>query len=99
MIRFIDLGKQIALDSDDDDYPRQFAFFDTIYDQFVKINGYVVFDGLADLLTEMQQDDTGLVTAEFANRLLSLCPPMVISVDKPRSMAIIEGIKQAIGVN
>src|SRR5579863_815002 len=94
MIRFIDLGKQIALDEDDEEWPRQFAFFDTIYSQFVKINGYVVFDSLNDLLTEMQQDETGLITVEFANRLLSLCPDwLVVQVAKPRQMMIVEGIK------
>lgn len=30
MMRFIDLGKQIAVDETDPDYPRQFAFYDTI---------------------------------------------------------------------
>src|SRR5271156_2045190 len=39
MMRFIDLGKQIALDETDPDYPREFAFFNTINDKFVELGG------------------------------------------------------------
>jgi hypothetical protein len=75
MIRFIDLGRQIALDENDESWPRQFAFFNTINNQFVKINGYHVFDSLADLIQEMEQEDS--MTEEFATRLVSLTPEWV----------------------
>lgn len=91
MIRFIDLGKQIAVDEDDPKYPRQFAFFDTIPSQFVKINGYVVFDSLADLMAEIEQDES--VHADFARRLLGLTPDWVRTIPAPRESMQIEGFK------
>ncbi len=50
MIRFVDLGKQLAVDETDPACPRQFCFFDTIPDQFIKINDSYVFDSLGALL-------------------------------------------------
>jgi hypothetical protein len=92
VIRFIDLGKQIALDETDPSWPRQFAFFNTIPDQFVKVNGYVVFDSLADLLTEIDQDET--VDSYFTNRLLSLLPEWVRTVPAPQNTTQIWGTKR-----
>lgn len=93
MIRFIDLGKQIAVDETDPDWPRQFAFFDTIYNRFVTINGYAVFDSMADLMSEMQQDDA--MTPEFGNRLFGLMPDWArrIEVPHPRHGMQVFGIK------
>lgn len=92
MVRFIDLGKQIAIDETDPDYPRQFAFFDTIYSKFICIGDSYVFDSLSDLLSEMEMDES--MTAEFANRLLRLCPNWVttIKVENPRSSVKVEGL-------
>ena len=36
MIRFIDLGKQIG--ADQTEWPREFAYFDTTIDLFIKVN-------------------------------------------------------------
>lgn len=93
MIRFIDLGKQIAVDETDPAWPRQFAFFDTIPDQFIKIEGYVIFDSLADLIEKIEMDEN--VSPEFANRLLRLCPEWVttIKVENPRSSIKVEGVE------
>jgi len=44
MIRFIDLGKQIAVDETDPEWPRQFAFYDTVYDVFYEFGGEQVWD-------------------------------------------------------
>ena len=90
MIRFIDLGKQIAVDETDPAWPRQFAFYDTIQDRFISINGYMVFDSLADMISEIEQDYTD---AEFANRLLNLLPDWVktMRVPNPRTQFRIRG--------
>lgn len=92
MIRFIDLGRQIAVDETDPAWPRQFAFFDTIPDQFIKIEGYVVFDSLADLIEKIELDES--LSPEFANRLLRLCPDWVTTVkcDNPRSSFAVTGL-------
>jgi hypothetical protein len=74
MIRFIDLGKQIAVDETDSEWPKQFAFFDTIVDQFVSINGYVVFDSLEDVMMEIKAEDMSLASME---RILGLIPDWV----------------------
>jgi hypothetical protein len=94
MIRFIDIGLQISPYSEGDpeaDWPRQFAFFNTIDSQFVKINGEVVFDGLGDLISQIEQDD--VVTPEFANRLFGLTPEWVRRVPAPRNNMQIFGFK------
>lgn len=44
MIRFIDIDKQIAVDPTDPDWPRQFAFYDTIYDVFLNFSGEEVWE-------------------------------------------------------
>ena len=70
MIHFVDLGKQLA--PLEDNPPRQFAFFNTVIDRFVTINGYQVFDSLSDLIMEMEADK--FIDEEQYNRLLSLLP-------------------------
>lgn len=91
MIRFIDLGRQIAVDERDESWPRQFAFYDTVYSRFVSINGWQVFDSLGDFLQEVEQD--GTITGEFATRLAGLTPEWVRRVSAPRNNCQIFGIK------
>ena len=91
MIRFIDLGKQIAVDEQDESWPRQFAFYDTVRDRFVSINGWQVFDSLGGFLQEVEQDET--ITGEFATRLARLMPEWVRRVPAPRTNCQIFGIK------
>ena len=91
MIRFIDLGKQIANYEEDSEWPRQFAFFNTVNDQFVSINGYVVFDSLADFLSEVEQAEE--VDPIFISRLCSLMPDWVKMAPAPREMRMIYGFK------
>lgn len=91
MIRFIDLGKQIAVDESDPDWPRQFAFFNTINDQFISINGYMVFDSLADFLSEVEQTDE--IDAVLLSRMCSLLPEWVRTVPAPRQMTQVYGFK------
>jgi hypothetical protein len=69
MIRFVDLGKQIAVDEDDPDYPRQFAFYNTISDQFIDLggNGHV-WDSWIDILKYAHAD------RELLDRLWDLSP-------------------------
>jgi hypothetical protein len=92
VIRFIDLGKQIAVDETDPAWPRQFAFYDTVGDHFISINGCMVFDSLADLISEIEQDYTD---PHFANRLLGLLPDwvMIMKVPNPRMSFKVEGLK------
>jgi hypothetical protein len=91
MIRFIDIGRQIALDENDESEPRQFAFYDTTSDRFISINGWQVFDSLGDLLREIEQDET--MTAEFTMRLFGLTPEWVRRVPAPRYNMQIFGFK------
>lgn len=48
MIRFIDLGKQIGLD---EEWPREFAFFDTCTARFVEFNGEQVWESWEDFIS------------------------------------------------
>lgn len=91
MIRFIDIGRQLALDEQDESWPRQFAFYDTVAGRFVSINGWQVFDSLGDLLQEIEQDET--VGAEFAKRLFDLTPEWVRRVEVPRYCRVVFGFK------
>jgi hypothetical protein len=72
MIRFIDLGKQIALDENDPDWPREFAFYDTCMAQFLSFDGQSIFDSLEDLLEQMDDED-----AAYMKRITSLIPKWV----------------------
>jgi hypothetical protein len=71
MIRFIDLGKQIAVDEADPEYPRQFAFFNTINDCFVHFDGFEVFDSWDDFIKTAEPDES------FINRVRGMCPEWV----------------------
>ena len=48
MIRFVDLGKQLAADPSDKDAVRQFAYFDTESEKFIGFEGDQVFSSWAD---------------------------------------------------
>ena len=72
MIRFIDLGKQIALDENDPDWHREFAFYDTITASFLRFDGQSVFDSVEDLLEQMDDFD-----AAYMKRITSLIPKWV----------------------
>lgn len=72
MIRFIDLGKQIALDENDPDWPREYCFYDTCMAQFVSFDGQQIFDSIADLEEQMDDDDPS-----YVKRILSLIPSWV----------------------
>lgn len=70
MMRFIDLGKQIATDESDPDYPRQFAFYNTITDKFVVANGGSAFSSWDEFLEHAAEE----LPLDLINRLKSLCP-------------------------
>lgn len=83
MMRFIDLGKQIAVDESDPDEDRQFCFFNTIDSQFLKFDGESVWTSWKDFDaawkahwgTVLPQQLRSL-TREY-ERLKSLCPTWV----------------------
>lgn len=72
MIRFIDLGKQIALDENDPEWPREFAFYDTLQASFLTFDGQAVFDSVEDLLEQMDDND-----ASYLKRITGLIPAWV----------------------
>lgn len=83
MIRFIDLGKQIGpggVEDKDWSWPRQFCFFNTIYDNFVTLDGVQVWDSWKefekDYIEEFKDSD-----GRFGNynimRFKNLCPQWV----------------------
>ena len=72
MIRFIDLGKQIAGDKANDNWPREFAFYDTLEASFVSFGGQQIFDSVADLKSQMEDDDLN-----NTQRILKLIPEWV----------------------
>ena len=72
LIRFIDLGKQIALDPDDPEWRREFTFYDTITASFLRFDGQSVFDSLEDLIEQMDDCD-----AVYMKRITSLIPSWV----------------------
>ena len=49
MIRFVDLGKQLAVDPSDKDAPREFAYYDTSTRQVISFEGDQVFSSWTDL--------------------------------------------------
>lgn len=81
MIRFIDLGKQIAADHNDPDWPREFAFYDSLQASFLSFDGRQVFDSRQDLIEWMDDHDKAHV-----NRVLNLIPEWV-----PTSKRTMEG--------
>lgn len=72
MIRFIDLGKQIALDENDHEWPREFAFYDTCIAQFLSFDGQQLFDSVEDVIDQMDDHD-----AAYVKRIMSLIPAWV----------------------
>lgn len=78
MMRFIDLGKQIAVDESDPEWPRQFAFFNTIDNQFLKFDGEVVWDSWYEFTLAFDEEGIDDQDAKrLFERLSSLCPPWV----------------------
>lgn len=70
MIRFIDLGRQIAVDETDEEWPRQFAFYNTVSDEFISLSGMgYVWDSWEDIL-EYAPDES----PELMQRLWSVSP-------------------------
>jgi hypothetical protein len=72
LIRFIDLGKQIAEDHSDPDWPREFALYDTLQASFLCFGGMQVFDSRKDLLENMDDEDQS-----YAKKVLSVLPEWV----------------------
>ena len=72
MIRFIDLGKQIATDPNDPEWLREFSFYDTLQAQFLSFDGRQVFDSREDLLENLDYNEPA-----YAKRILNLLPEWV----------------------
>ena len=72
MIRFIDLGKQIAQDKNDPDWPREFAIYDTLQASFLCFGGMQVFDCRQDILDNMDDNDQS-----YMKKVLSVLPEWV----------------------
>ena len=72
MIRFIDLRKQIAVDENDPDWPRQFCFYDTLQASFLSFSGQQIFDSREDLIEWMDDHDKA-----YGKRILNLIPEWV----------------------
>jgi hypothetical protein len=73
MIRFIDLGKQIATDPNDPEWLREFAFYDSLQAQFLSFDGRQVFDSREDLLENLDNDDD----PGYVKKILGLLPEWV----------------------
>jgi hypothetical protein len=71
MIRFIDLGKQIAVDETDEDYPREFAFYNTIDDSFFRFNQSSTWTSFSEFALDFKGSQLLL------ERFKSLCPDWV----------------------
>jgi hypothetical protein len=72
MIRFIDLGKQIAPDPNDPEWMREFALYDTLEARFLDFGGQVVFDSREDLIENIDDNDPG-----YVKKILGLLPEWV----------------------
>lgn len=72
MIRFIDLGKQIAQDHNDPEWPREFCFYDTCIAQFLSFDGQQIFDSYEDIIEQMDEHD-----AAYVKRIVGLIPEWV----------------------
>ena len=77
MIRFIDLGKQIAQNENDPDWPREFALYDTLQAQFLSFSGQEVFDSKEDLLDNIDDPDPA-----YLRRIIKVLPEWVPSGNK-----------------
>ncbi len=81
MIRFILIGNQITLEEGD----QHFAFYDTVSDNFVRINGVSVFSNKADLNAEIiyclsmihTRKDCSMYSPKFFERMRSLIPDSI----------------------
>lgn len=87
MMRFIDIGTQIGPGDDvSDDWPRQFAFFDTITDTFITASGNQVWDCWddlhSDLLEERKRTKHTQQVDEHIARLKRLCPDWVFEANQ-----------------
>ena len=72
MIRFVDLGKQIAVDENDPEYLPDFCFYDTISACFITFSGQQIFNSHEDLLEQMEDEDPA-----YMKRILGLIPNWV----------------------
>ena len=79
MIRFIDIGKQIAVDETDPEWPRQFAFWDTIYDVFLRFDGEQVWDDWKSFERAFIAQEPFTYDKELLNRCRVLCPQWVFT--------------------
>lgn len=80
MIRLVLIGNQIL------DHHKDFAFYDTIVDQFVSINGETVFSSRQDLLSELYRAISrgyAVSVAKLEERLLGLLKGADIFEDTP----------------
>lgn len=77
MIRFIDLGKQIAQDKDDPDWPREFALYDTLQASFLSFSGQQIFDSRQDLLDNIDDSDPA-----YLRKIIKVLPEWVPSGNK-----------------
>jgi hypothetical protein len=84
MMRFIDLGKQIAVDESDPDWNREFAFFNTINDHFLEFDDEQVWDSWESFEESVREHfrPTGSkrdkeYAEDLLRRLKSLCPKWV----------------------
>lgn len=71
MIRFIDLGKQIGLD---DEWPREFAFYNTVPDLFIQGAGSQVWDNWKDCELDLREDHDDAFVARCFNLLPTWVP-------------------------
>jgi len=74
MIRFVDLGKQIGLD---EEWPREFAYFDTIVDLFVKVNDEHLWASWDEFKESYRMEHTTDAPENFypLERFENLCHP------------------------
>ncbi len=71
-MRFIDLGKQIGID---EEWPREFCFWNTVSDRFLEFGGYQVWTDWKDFTGDFDGD------AGMLERLKGLCPSWVFTDD------------------
>lgn len=72
MIRFVDLGKQIAEDHNDPDWPREFSFYDTLEARFLVLGNQQIFDSCDDLMEQLDEYETA-----YIKRIMGLIPAWV----------------------
>jgi hypothetical protein len=74
VIRFIDLGKQIGCD---DSWPREFAFFNTVTDEFITIHLNQTWSSWKEFEDSWDCDSCFNSTYTEIDRFKSLCPEWV----------------------